>query len=655
MYQNSTVMPDSSASDEPEPEDPELRVTSDPDRTEVEQPDTSGAHEVSALPFRILLVSDLTPEASPEDWSAGDHVHRVDSNRFADFMAERAPHLSLEVRNTLGDTPETWDLELSFPELEAFEPEPLARQVEPMAQLLDVRDLVEKVGDGTIDLDTFRARLDDLGVEMDWADDLYRTLAGEDESEEPDEPTGSRGGEGDESLDRLMGMVDVDEEEESSSSQDLGGSANGDIASDAVDALMDAVRGDEPGSDVSASAVELLVENLNEALREQVRPLLQHPEVRQLEAAWRGLKFLVDRLHFRENVELVVLPAGRENLHEAMHHQVIVPEHDAERDDPPISLILVDQAFSRDHLDVEQLTDLAGTGESLQTPVVASVDPSFFGMEKMSGLRKLPALRPHLRGDEYVEWEGLREDDASQFLGLVLPPFLLRSSYDGSHAGEGLLMPDDGGLWGGGALAVGVAAAKSFVDTGWPTHLSEYTIENLPVQSGPGGTSPLSALLPGSMQSELARAGFTVLSGEANRDRLHIAHVPTVQEPGTYDDPSAAAEARAEASLPCRLFAARAAHQLLEIEKDLDVSRSLTALREEIAAAMAAFLNVPVPEEASEEDTDAEVGEQPVSVEHVTDVDLPNQEVLAVRLRPPDTILEPNVRLAMALRVPSAA
>jgi len=495
-----------------------------------------------------------------------------------------------------------------------------------------------------------------LGIEMEWADDLYQTLAGEDEPDDPDEPTGSVGGEGDQSLDQLMGMVDVDDaDDEPSSSQDLPETTNGDIASDAVDALMNAVRGDEPGSDVSASAVELLTENLSEAVREQVRLLLQHSEVRQLEAAWRGLKFLVDRLNFRENIELAVLPAGRKDLHEAMHHQVIVPEHDEEHDEPPISLILVDQAFGRDHLDVEQMRDLAGTGESLQTPVVASVDPAFFGMEAMSGLRKLPALRPHLQGDEYVEWEGLREDDASQFLALVLPPFLLRASYHESHVGRGLPMPDDEGLWGGGALAVGVSAAQSFVDTGWPTHLSEYTIENLPVQSRPGGTSPLSVLLPGRMQSELARAGFAVLSGEANRDRLRVAHVPTAQAPGTYDDPNAAAEARAEASLPCRLFAARAAHRLFLIESDLDRGHSLTALREEIAAAMASFLGVSVPETASEENADVEVGEQPVSVEHVTDVELPNQEVLAVRLRPPDSILEPNVRLAMALRVPSAA
>ena len=164
-------MDDDSHSDEPNADERQvgLHVSSDPDRTEVEQPDPSGAREVSGLPFRILLVSDLVPSSTPDDWSTGDYVQQVDANRFADFMAEQAPRLSLEVRNTLGDTPQMWDLELSFPDLEAFEPESLARQVEPTAQLLDVRDLVEKVGDGTIDLNTFRTRLDELGIDMDWA------------------------------------------------------------------------------------------------------------------------------------------------------------------------------------------------------------------------------------------------------------------------------------------------------------------------------------------------------------------------------------------------------------------------------------------------------------------------------------------------------
>jgi len=276
-------------------------------------------------------------------------------------------------------------------------------------------------------------------------------------------------------------------------------------------------------------------------------------------------------------------------------------------------------------------------------------------METFDGLRKLPALRPHLQGEEYVEWEGLRKSDESQFLALALPSFLLRRPRGDSPSAEDgdFRLTEGKGLFGCGALAVGAVAAQSFAETGWPTHLTDHTLGGLPVQSGSTGASPLSALLPGSMQSELARAGFTVLSGESNRNTLHVAQSPSVHEPGTYDEPSAAAEARAEASLPCRLFAARTAHRLLEVEESLDASRPIDALRQEVASAMASFLGVPVPEIVDEEEADVEVGEQPISVEHVTDADLPNQEVLGVRIRPPDDLLSPNVRLAMVLRLPS--
>jgi hypothetical protein len=43
-----------------------MHISAGPNRTEIEQPHTSGAREVSGLPFRILLVSDLVPGASPE-------------------------------------------------------------------------------------------------------------------------------------------------------------------------------------------------------------------------------------------------------------------------------------------------------------------------------------------------------------------------------------------------------------------------------------------------------------------------------------------------------------------------------------------------------------------------------------------------------------
>jgi predicted component of type VI protein secretion system len=228
-------------------------------------------------------------------------------------------------------------------------------------------------------------------------------------------------------------------------------------------------------------------------------------------------------------------------------------------------------------------------------------------------------------------------------LALTLPSFLLRYPYGPDRSVEGFDVEESEGLWGRGILVVGAAAALSFVDTGWPTHLAEYTIEDLPVQSGRGGQSPLSTLLPGSKQSELARAGFVVVSAKPDHDAVRIAHAPMVRQPETYDDPAATAEARAHASLPCRLFVARAAHRLLTLQNEIKVGIALETVQDEVASAMRSFLGIGA-EPGEDEDPH-------VTVEHVTNVDLPEHELLAVRVRPPSTVLRQEVWLVMGLQV----
>jgi hypothetical protein len=160
----------------------------------------------------------------------------------------------------------------------------------------------------------------------------------------------------------------------------------------------------------------------------------------------------------------------------------------------------------------------------------------------------------------------------------------------------------------------------------------------------------------------LARAGFVVAETQDTPPGLQLAYASSVREPGSYTDPAAAAEARKRLTLPCQLFAGRAAHRVLDLKQSLDWSQPLAAVCEDVAAAMAAFLQVPRDEAEIERADDAASGDAdesdapfpPVLVEEVDEADLAEQDVLAVRLRPPEHVLDPNARLAMALRPPRA-
>lgn len=75
-------------------------------------------------------------------------------------------------------------------------------------------------------------------------------------------------------------------------------------------------------SDRSASApqrsselhIDMEIASVDQRLGDQLDAILHHPDFQRLEAAWRGLKFLVDQTDFRKNVHIEVLDVDKETL-----------------------------------------------------------------------------------------------------------------------------------------------------------------------------------------------------------------------------------------------------------------------------------------------------------------------------------------------------
>src|SRR5690242_17341210 len=65
---------------------------------------------------------------------------------------------------------------------------------------------------------------------------------------------------------------------------------------------------------VDRSAVDAMIAAIDEKLTGQVNEILHAPEFQKLESAWRSLRFVVERVSFRENIKLEILPIQKDDL-----------------------------------------------------------------------------------------------------------------------------------------------------------------------------------------------------------------------------------------------------------------------------------------------------------------------------------------------------
>jgi type VI secretion system protein ImpB len=104
---------------------------------------TGGAKEERELPFVVGVLADLSgdPE-TPLPRLRDRKFVEIDKNTFDSVLAAVRPRIKIDVPNTLqGESePSRLGVELSISRLEDLEPEPVARQIPELRQLLEGRD-----------------------------------------------------------------------------------------------------------------------------------------------------------------------------------------------------------------------------------------------------------------------------------------------------------------------------------------------------------------------------------------------------------------------------------------------------------------------------------------------------------------------------------
>ena len=109
--------------------------------------ETNGAVEKKELPFVVGVVGDFAghkPEHEKEEVDYRSFID-LDKDNFDSVMSKVDPQLSYKVDNKLTDSDEQFEVNLSFKSMKDFEPVNVARQIEPLRQLMDIRSQLKEL------------------------------------------------------------------------------------------------------------------------------------------------------------------------------------------------------------------------------------------------------------------------------------------------------------------------------------------------------------------------------------------------------------------------------------------------------------------------------------------------------------------------------
>lgn len=220
------------------------------------------------------------------------------------------------------------------------------------------------------------------------------------------------------------------------------------------------------------------------ATTEQMRSLLHDPAFQALEAAWRGLQWLVSSLELDESLQLHILDVSRDELlADVVAAQGQLAQTglyralaDRWRNVPggeSWSLLCGLYGFGPGDADVGLLAALGLIAAQAGGPFVAAGDPSLAGDDAAA-----------LAG-----WNQLRGSEAAPWIGLAAPRLLLRLPYGKrSDPVQGFAFEEFAGapvhaqfLWGPGSLAVAQLVGRAFTARGWDFEPGdENQIDDLP-------------------------------------------------------------------------------------------------------------------------------------------------------------------------------
>jgi len=477
---------------------------------------------VDQPPFRMLILGDWSGDAEKKDLD-DRRLLEIDRDNFDEAIRKMGASVNLG----LGEEQE---VSLRFTELDDFHPDRIFEQVAVFTELRDLRKRLK-------DPNEFNAAANDV---RSWIGSKPNV-----DSEPAPPVAAAESVESAESGDLLSQIL----------TQPSGGTAVARVkGSDEINRLLREIvtphvlRIDENEQSQMIAAVD-------EATSGVMRKILHDHKFQALEAAWRGLYFLVRRAETSPDLKLYILDVSKDELIDSLRsaeslsgtqlYKTLVRDTVETPGAEPWAVVVGNYAFLPEKDDVAALIRISRLAEAANAPFISHMRPEVLGVHTLDGNADPTDWNLSTDTDAGKLWATLRGLNESRYIGLTIPRFLVRLPYGADtdplerfSFEEFESKPQhDLYLCANSAFACALLLAQSYSEYGWDMGESlMQDLDGLPLhmykQDGETVFQPCAEVqLTQVACEEIMEHGLMPLISYKNTDRVKLARFQSITDP----------------------------------------------------------------------------------------------------------------------------
>lgn len=157
------------------------------------------------------------------------------------------------------------------------------------------------------------------------------------------------------------------------------------------------------------------IDHLDQKISRQLDAVMHAPAFQKIEAAWRGLRFLVDRTDFRKNVKIELLDVSKQALQQdfddtpevlqsGLYRHTYIQEYDTPGGEP-IGALISNYEFDNSPQDMALLRNVSKVSAAAHMPFIGAVGPAFFGKSSMEEVAAIQDIANYFDRAEYLKWK----------------------------------------------------------------------------------------------------------------------------------------------------------------------------------------------------------------------------------------------------------